>query len=315
MLWRIKPAVDQAAGGAFRLGVLASRRRSGASTVAANLAIRAADLGLGPVLLVDANLAAPRVQRTFRVPAGPGLVDACVEPLALSNVTRDAGIEGLQLLPAGNVRLLKRAGLNPSDLQGLLHEMTEAYEFVVFDLPAADRLGPSLPIAQALDAALLVLRSEAVSGAEARRVASRLAVDGIPLSGAIAITATTVCAAVAATLVVVNATDGRVPCRRRSSNAQGHRERTYIANSVAGRRFVGRLAGDWRQACGCAGAAGVRRPRRCQPGELRVQYFRRAGGRRGRVGPVRAGLHGLRAAAGFGQSARSGPRIRRCALV
>jgi Mrp family chromosome partitioning ATPase len=185
VLWRIKPAIDQAAGGAFRLGVLASRRRSGASTVAANLAIRAADLGFGPVLLVDANLAAPCVKRTFRLPKGPGLVDACVERLALPSVARDARVEGLQLLPAGNVRLLKRAGLNPSGLEGLLHEMTEAYEFVVFDLPAADRLGPSLPIAQALDAALLVLRSEAVSRAEARRVASRLAVDRVPLSGAI----------------------------------------------------------------------------------------------------------------------------------
>jgi Mrp family chromosome partitioning ATPase len=185
LLWRIKPAVDQAAGGAFRLGVLANRRRSGASTVAANLAIRAADLGWGPVLLVDANLAAPRVKREFRLPAGPGLVEACVESLALSSVVRGSGVEGLEVLPAGKVRLLKRAGLSPSGLQGLLHEMTEAYEFVVFDLPAADRLGPALPIAQALDAALLVLRSEKVSETDARRAARRLAVDGIPLSGAV----------------------------------------------------------------------------------------------------------------------------------
>lgn len=184
MLWRIKPAVDRVAGG-FRLGVAGSRRRSGASTVAANLAIRAADLGLGPALLVDANFDFPAVDRIFRAASGPGLADACIDGLMLADVVRPSGTPHLDLAPAGRVERLSRAGLNSDVLCGLLREATETYEFLVFDLPAAENLGPSLPLAQALDAALLVLRSDSVSGAAARRAASRLAADGVPLSGAV----------------------------------------------------------------------------------------------------------------------------------
>src|SRR5450755_1964631 len=55
LLWRLFDRREDVDGVGYLLGVTGCARQSGVTTVTANLAIRAADHGLGPVLLVDAN--------------------------------------------------------------------------------------------------------------------------------------------------------------------------------------------------------------------------------------------------------------------
>src|SRR5450755_2708786 len=66
LLWRLFDRREDAHGLGYLMGVTGCARHSGVSTVAANLAIRAADHGLGPVLLVDANDQHPQLNRMFK---------------------------------------------------------------------------------------------------------------------------------------------------------------------------------------------------------------------------------------------------------
>ncbi len=66
LLWRIAPRLETAGGMGLLLGLTSSDRQAGVSTVAANLAIRAADHKLGPVLLADCNFRHPTLHTLLR---------------------------------------------------------------------------------------------------------------------------------------------------------------------------------------------------------------------------------------------------------
>src|ERR1700675_4707976 len=75
LLWRLFDRREDADGVGYLLGITGCARQSGVTTVTANLAIRAADHGLGPVLLVDANDHHPQLHRVFGAKAGFGVAD------------------------------------------------------------------------------------------------------------------------------------------------------------------------------------------------------------------------------------------------
>ena len=104
---------------------------------------------------------------------------------AAASVVAASPIAGLELLPAGHAELVMSGAMNAERLDDILSELREAYELILFDLPAPGDMGPALPIAQRLDAALLVLPSEAVSETQARCAAARMDADDIPLAGAV----------------------------------------------------------------------------------------------------------------------------------
>ena len=74
LLWRLQ---TRQAGDAnsLVLGLIGCEARTGTTTIAANLAVRASELGLGPVLLIDATGSRSRVTDAWNLAAGPGLAD------------------------------------------------------------------------------------------------------------------------------------------------------------------------------------------------------------------------------------------------
>ena len=73
LLWRLKARLESRSEGAHVVGITSCCPGSGVTTTIANLAIRAADHHLGPVLLIDANSLRPRQHRQFRLNPKTGL--------------------------------------------------------------------------------------------------------------------------------------------------------------------------------------------------------------------------------------------------
>jgi Mrp family chromosome partitioning ATPase len=184
LLWRLFDRRDEGGAG-FLLGITACVRQSGVSTVTANLAIRAADHGLGPVLLVDANTQHPELHRLIGAKSGLGLADVLAGQTSLTAAAQPTRVAGLQILPLGTSGLMSRLRLEPAKIDGLVAELREAYSLVMVDLPGASQMGQSQWLAHALDGAVLVIRSERVGRGAAQKCQRRLAQDGIPVVGAI----------------------------------------------------------------------------------------------------------------------------------
>jgi Mrp family chromosome partitioning ATPase len=185
LLWRLFDRREDADGVGYLLGVTGCARQSGVTTVAANLAIRAADHGLGPVLLVDANDHHPQLHRVFGAKSRSGLADVLAGQAALAAAVLPTRVPGLQLLPLGIAGQLGRVRTDPSRVEGLVAELRETYSLVLVDLPGACQMSHSYWLAHALDGAVLVIRSERIGRNAATESMRRLAHDGIHVLGAV----------------------------------------------------------------------------------------------------------------------------------
>lgn len=189
LLWRLQPRLDAVAaregGGGFLVGVTACDRKAGTSTVAANLAIRAADHQMRPVLLIDASANHPSVAREFRLRDEMGLADALAGDCELNDAIHSTGVDGLQVMPLGTAGRMDRIGLDHQLVEAMLGSLRESHEMIVFDLPQVQELRHMLLVARRLDAAVFSLRSEATRRAVVERTAEQMRMDGVNLVGTV----------------------------------------------------------------------------------------------------------------------------------
>ncbi|RIK85375.1 MAG: hypothetical protein DCC67_03935 [Planctomycetota bacterium] len=150
-----------------------------------NLAVRASELGMGPVLLVETDVQRPKLQRLWRLAPGAGLAELFDGAASLADCLRDGPAADLHVLPAAAGPLRRQPTWETGVVDGLIAEAAADHSLVLFDLPAADCLQQFLMVAQRLDQALLVVRAERSRGPQVERAANCLLDDGVPLSGVI----------------------------------------------------------------------------------------------------------------------------------
>lgn len=187
LLWRLQPRLEDGRrdGAGFLVGLTSCDRRAGVSTVAANLAIRAADHQMRPVLLIDASSSQPTVARQFRLRGALGLADALAGQCSLRDAMHETAVDGLEVMPVGTAGLMDRVGLDHEIVESMLAGLRESHQMVVFDLPEASKLRHMLLVARQLDAAILTLRSEATSRSLVERTAIQMKADGVNLVGSV----------------------------------------------------------------------------------------------------------------------------------
>lgn len=185
ILWRLQPMMDDQHGLAFSLGVTSCDRRSGTTTLAANLANRAADHGMGPVLLVDTNAGHPGLTTKYRMKNSRGLADLLSGNCQACDAIQPSKNEGLSILPIGTRGMMDRIGIEPQHLVATINGLRESYGMIVFDLPPATELMQTLMIARQLDSVLLTVNSGVTSKGIAHKAVQQLRTDGVTVSGTV----------------------------------------------------------------------------------------------------------------------------------
>lgn len=167
------------------LGVVAPAAGSGASFIAANLAIVFAQLG-EKTLLVDANLRAPRQHQLFRTGTGPGLANLLLAGQASGDpIVHLLAFPNLSVLPAGAVPP------NPQELLGrpvfaeLLGKLAREHDVVLVDAPAADGLADAQTIAARAGAAIMVVRRNRAPLKQVAAAAQQIREAGAVLVGTV----------------------------------------------------------------------------------------------------------------------------------
>lgn len=149
--------------------VTSLQQQDGKTFVSTNCAISLAQLGMGDVLLVDADMRHPNLHGILGVPQTPGLSDLLVGGVGVMEAVRPTGIPGLFVIPAGPVPT------NPSELlysprfTQALATLGERFAHIVIDTPPLLGVADTLVLAPRVEGVILVLRH----GRAARNAAER----------------------------------------------------------------------------------------------------------------------------------------------
>jgi capsular exopolysaccharide synthesis family protein len=154
----------------------------GKSTLASNLAIGMAQAGRR-VLLIDADLRAPRQHLIFPLNEGPGLTAVMLGKAKLADSIQRTTIEGLDILPCGETPA------NPAELiespvtVELLKSAASAYDQVIIDSPPLLPVSDARTLAGLCQVTILVLRAGKSTRRTADDALDSLASVGAPVLG------------------------------------------------------------------------------------------------------------------------------------
>lgn len=185
LLWRLRVRTESDEKTGSVIGVTSCCRKSGVTTTVANLAIRAAENHMGPVLLIDANIHSPRHQRIFRQKGAAGLVNVLVEGLPPSEAVHGTATHDLDLMPMGNKDLFFTSRLEPKMFREIIGWAREHYRTILIDLPCVSELQHTLLLARETDVTIVAVRSEGVRSTSVVEMINQLQDDGVEVAGTI----------------------------------------------------------------------------------------------------------------------------------
>jgi polysaccharide biosynthesis transport protein len=137
--------------------VTSLHQQDGKTSVSTNCAITLAQLGMGDVLLVDADLRHPDLHRILEVPLTPGLSDLLVGGAALTETIRATRIPGLFVIPAGMPANTGGLLFSPRFTQALV-ALGERFAHIVIDTPPMLGVSDALALAPRVEGVILVIR-------------------------------------------------------------------------------------------------------------------------------------------------------------
>lgn len=158
----------------------------GKSTTAANLAVVLAQAGRR-VALVTADLRRPRAHEFFEVRNEPGISDVLTNNAELARIAQRCDTVGgdLWLYPAGRQRAHPAELLQSRQMQRILEDLRESYDFVILDCPPVLAVSDALPLIPLSDGVLFVADAENTTREQVALARDRLLQMGARLLGAI----------------------------------------------------------------------------------------------------------------------------------
>ena len=136
--------------------VTSAQQGEGKTTVAANLAASLAQLG-DSVLLIDADLRRPSLQKFFQVSRSTGLVNYLTGNCDWRSLVWQAAPIGVSVLFCGPVPPNPADLLSSEYMRSLLRDAAKEYKFVVLDSPPLLNLADSRILATLVDGVILVV--------------------------------------------------------------------------------------------------------------------------------------------------------------
>lgn len=167
------------------VGVSSSNRKSGVSVIAGKLAIRAAEMAMGRILLIDGNFSAPAQGKQFGINSNAGLADILSSEVEISELLSNGVVDGLQVLPAGSDRYLKTVTVVPDVVSAMVSEFRAEFDLVIIDMPPVKNSARCLALARQTDGVILVVDAAKTRAREAKAAITMLTSNGVNILGTV----------------------------------------------------------------------------------------------------------------------------------
>ena len=126
LLWRLQSQQEDATGKqSFAIGVTGCDDKSGATTIATNLAIRASDQCDGRVLLIEANWQSPRLRKALRLSSGPGVYEMILGSVPPRECVQRGPRENLDVIACGTLKRDLEDRINQEMVAATLEEVRQ----------------------------------------------------------------------------------------------------------------------------------------------------------------------------------------------
>jgi len=158
--------------------------REGKTTTAVNLATVLAQMGK-PVLLLDADLRRPRLQKVFKGKMNLGLVNYLATNIPLEDVIQETEVPHLSVVLSGPTPPNPSELLASDRMKHLIHEVRSKFAYVIFDSPPVMAVTDSIVLAASADGVVLCVHGGQTPRDIVQRAAERLRQSNIPVLGAI----------------------------------------------------------------------------------------------------------------------------------
>jgi polysaccharide biosynthesis transport protein len=155
--------------------------KEGKSCVAANLALSLSQMGK-KVLLVDADFHHPVQHHTWNLTNITGLSNVIMEEISLDKAVHSVH-NFLTVLTSGTIPPDPLALLDSNRMVALINEITQHYDFVIFDTPPLVLVSDVLALGLRTDGILLVVRPGVIDMASAETAKDLLAQSNIEVLG------------------------------------------------------------------------------------------------------------------------------------
>jgi capsular exopolysaccharide synthesis family protein len=158
------------------LVVTSAIKGEGKTVCALNLALAFAELERHKILLVDADLRAPSLERALNLNPGPGLADLLLERCSFSEAVRGSGFANLDFLGPGSRVRVPSEVLASTRIEQLFERFKAHYQYVILDTPPVLAVTDASVLGARADGCLMTVRIE-YSGARHSREAMRALED------------------------------------------------------------------------------------------------------------------------------------------
>ena len=158
--------------------------REGKTTTATNLATVLAQMGK-PVVLIDADLRRPRLQKVFREKMNLGLVNYLAANIAISDVIQETEVPNLSIVLAGPTPPNPSELLASDRMKHLIQDLRSRFAYVIFDSPPVMAVTDAIVLAANADGVVLCVHGGQTPRDIVQRAAERLRQANITVLGAI----------------------------------------------------------------------------------------------------------------------------------
>ncbi len=169
----------------YIIGVTSSIRGEGKSTTAINLSYAIAQTGK-KVLVVDGDLRLPSVAKKMEMRGIPGLSNMIIGNSEEAESIRVFDkLDNWHILPAGDIPPNPTEMLGSSQMEKLIKEFSEKYDYIIIDLPPVNLVSDALVISHLLDGMIVVIREEYSERRELTNCIRQLELSGVKMLGAV----------------------------------------------------------------------------------------------------------------------------------
>ncbi|HEY2325471.1 MAG TPA: polysaccharide biosynthesis tyrosine autokinase [Thermoanaerobaculia bacterium] len=158
--------------------------REGKTTTSVNLATVLAQMGK-PVLLIDADLRRPRIQKVFRDKLNLGLVNYLAANINIDDVIQPTEVPNLSVILSGPTPPNPSELLASDRMKHLIEEMRGRFAYVIFDSPPVMAVTDAIVLSSKADGVVLTVHGGNTPRDLVQRAAEKLRQSNIPVLGAL----------------------------------------------------------------------------------------------------------------------------------
>ena len=144
--------------GCKMISFTSSAKSEGKTITSVNIAIALAQQVDTKVLIIDCDLRRPRVQSVLEIPVSKGITNYLNFECEISDIIYNSKMDNLDAICCGTIPPNPSELLASDNMKDLIKELSNKYDYIIFDTPPIGVVIDALPIIKQTDGVVVVVR-------------------------------------------------------------------------------------------------------------------------------------------------------------